>query len=101
MRYELGFDGEDFQPYRSTVESRLDGWLARQETAGVTFDDRQRAWLRRVTDVVAANATVSVKSLMEGHRRMEGGYGDFVDAFRNSRWEPVKLVDELDKELGA
>ncbi|WNM29209.1 DEAD/DEAH box helicase family protein [Streptomyces sp. Li-HN-5-11] len=101
MRYELGFDGEDFQPYRSTVESRLEGWLARQETAGVTFDDRQRAWLRRVADVVAANATVSVKSLMEGHRRMEGGYGDFVDAFRNSRWEPVKLVDELDKELGA
>ncbi len=101
MRFELGLDGDEFRPYRSTVEGRLEAWLARQDTAGVTFDERQRAWLRRIADAVAANATVSVASLDEGARRRAGGYGAFVDAFKDSRWEPGKLVDELDRELGA
>ncbi|MFB8205531.1 DEAD/DEAH box helicase family protein [Kitasatospora purpeofusca] len=101
MRYELGLDGDEFRPYRSTVEGRLVAWLARQETAGVTFDERQRAWLRRIADAVVANATVNVASLDEGARRRAGGYGDFVDAFNGTRWEPGELVDELDRELGA
>ncbi|WP_415954336.1 DEAD/DEAH box helicase family protein [Streptomyces sp. KLOTTS4A1] len=101
MRYELGFDGDEFRPYRSTVECRLQGWLARQQTAGVTFDDRQQTWLREVVNVVAANATLTVASLSEGRRAAAGGYGDFVDAFKDSRWQPKDLVDELDKELGA
>lgn len=101
MRYELGLDGKEFRPYRSTVERRLEAWLARQETAGVTFDDRQRAWLRQVVNVVAANATLTAASLDEGRRAAVGGYGDFVDAFKHSRWHPGELVDELDRELGA
>ncbi|MEU2857556.1 DEAD/DEAH box helicase family protein [Streptomyces mirabilis] len=101
MRYELGLDGNEFRPYRSTVESRLESWLARQQTAGVAFDDRQRAWLRQVVNVVAANATLTVASLDEGRRAAAGGYGDFVDAFKDSRWLPGELVDELDRELGA
>ncbi|MCE4948749.1 DEAD/DEAH box helicase family protein [Streptomyces albulus] len=101
MRFELGLDGDEFRPYRSTVESRLEAWLARQDTVGVTFDERQQAWLRRIADAVVANATVSVASLDEGTRRRAGGYGDFVDAFKDSRWEPGELVDELDRKLGA
>ncbi|MFD9371373.1 DEAD/DEAH box helicase family protein [Streptomyces sp. NPDC060020] len=101
MRYELRLDGEEFRPYRSTVEGRLAAWLARQETAGVTFDERQWAWLRRIADAVVANATVSVASLDEGARRRAGGYGDFVDAFKDTRWQPGELVDELDRELGS
>ncbi|MGW0979583.1 DEAD/DEAH box helicase family protein [Streptomyces xiamenensis] len=101
MRYELRLDGNEFRPYRSIVEGRLEGWLARQETAGVAFDDRQRAWLRQVVNVVAANATLTVASLDEGRRAAAGGYGDFVDAFRDGRWKPGELVDELDRELGA
>ncbi|MEV5199678.1 DEAD/DEAH box helicase family protein [Streptomyces sp. NPDC053720] len=101
MRYELGLDGNEFRPYRSTVEGRLEAWLARQETAGVTFDDRQRTWLRQVVNVVAANATLTVASLDVGRRAEAGGYGDFVAAFKDSRWKPGELVDELDRELGA
>ncbi|MEU2869305.1 DEAD/DEAH box helicase family protein [Streptomyces olivoreticuli] len=101
MRYELGLDGNEFRPYRSTVEGRLEAWLARQETAGVAFDDRQRTWLRQVVNVVAANATLTVASLDEGRRAAVGGYGDFVDAFKDSRWQPGELVNELDRELGA
>ncbi|MGW3013794.1 DEAD/DEAH box helicase family protein [Streptomyces sp. NPDC001219] len=101
MRFELGLDGDEFRPYRSTVEDRLDRWLARQETAGVTFDEQQLKWLRMVVDVVAANATVSVSSLNEGPRLHAGGFGAFVDAFEDSRWRPGELVNELDRELGA
>ncbi|MGG7571675.1 DEAD/DEAH box helicase family protein [Streptomyces sirii] len=101
MRYELGLDGNEFRPYRSTVEGRLEAWLARQETAGVAFDKRQQAWLRQVVNVVAANATLTVASLDEGRRAEAGGYGDFVDAFKGGRWKPGELVDELDRELGA
>ncbi|MYT31710.1 MULTISPECIES: DEAD/DEAH box helicase family protein [unclassified Streptomyces] len=101
MRFELGLDGDEFRPYRSTVEDRLEAWLARQETAGVTFDEQQLMWLRMVVDVVAANATVSVSSLNEGPRLHAGGFGAFVDAFEDSRWTPGELVDELDRELGA
>ncbi|QHC31173.1 DEAD/DEAH box helicase family protein [Streptomyces sp. HF10] len=101
VRYELGLDGNEFRPYRSTVEGRLEAWLARQETAGVAFDNRQRAWLRQVVNVVAANATLTVASLDEGRRAAAGGYGDFVDAFKDGRWKPGELVIELDRELGA
>ena len=101
MRYELGLDGNEFRPYRSTVERRLEAWLGRQETASVAFDDRQRAWLRQVVNVVAANTTLTVASLDVGRRAEAGGYGDFVDAFKDSRWQPGELVDELDRELGA
>jgi type I restriction enzyme R subunit len=101
VRYELGLDGNDFQPYRSTVERRLEEWLARQEAAGVAFDQRQRTWLEQVVHVVAANATLTPASLDEGRRAEAGGYGDFVDAFKGSRWQPAELVDELDRELGA
>ncbi|MEU5953606.1 DEAD/DEAH box helicase family protein [Streptomyces sp. NPDC047525] len=101
VRYELGLDGKEFRPYRSTVERRLEAWLARQETAGVDFDDRQQTWLRQVVNVVAANATLTVPSLDEGRRAEAGGYGDFVDAFKDTRWQPGELVNELDRELGA
>lgn len=101
MRYELGLDGNEFRPYRSTVEGRLEAWLARQETAGVAFDHRQRTWLRQAVNVVAANATLTVASLDVGRRAEAGGYGDFVDAFKDSRWQPGELVNELDRELGA
>ncbi|MCW7986896.1 type III restriction enzyme [Streptomyces platensis subsp. clarensis] len=101
LRFELGLDGEEFRPYRSTVEGRLQAWLARQRTAGVTFDEQQLEWLHRVMGVVAANATIEVPSLDKGLCAKAGGYGDFVAAFAGSAWEPEELVDELDRELGA
>ncbi|MER7035204.1 type I restriction-modification enzyme R subunit C-terminal domain-containing protein, partial [Streptomyces albidoflavus] len=101
LRYELGLDGEEFRPYRSTVEGRLEAWLARQRTAGVIFNEQQLGWLSRITGVVAANATVQVGSLDKGLCAKAGGYGHFVATFDGAAWEPEELVDELDRELGA
>lgn len=101
LRYELGLDGEEFRPYRSTVEGRLEAWIARQRTAGVIFNEQQLGWLSRIMGVVAANATVQVGSLDKGLCAKAGGYGDFVATFDGGAWEPEELVDELDRELGA
>ncbi|WP_432069112.1 DEAD/DEAH box helicase family protein [Streptomyces sp. AA1529] len=102
LRYEMGLDGEAFRPYGSTVERRLDGWLARQEQAGVTFDPRQREWLELIARVVASRATVDINALDVGEcQHVGGGRNGFFRAFADSGWEPEVLVNELDKELGA
>ncbi|MFD8159670.1 DEAD/DEAH box helicase family protein [Streptomyces malaysiensis] len=102
LRCELGLDGGDFRPYRDTVELRFQEWLARQETAGVTFTEEQRAWLKRVANVVATSAAVSVEAL-DRHAvcRAEGGWSRFRTVFAEEARTPAGLINELDRELGA
>ncbi|MFI9261407.1 DEAD/DEAH box helicase family protein [Streptomyces sioyaensis] len=101
LRFELGLDGKEFRPYRDTVEGRFREWLARQETAGVTFTEEQQKWLRLIAGVVANSATVSVEALDQGPCRDAGGWKKFATAFGGGAWMPDVLVDELDRELGA
>ncbi|MDU0254835.1 DEAD/DEAH box helicase family protein [Streptomyces sp. PU10] len=102
LRFELGLDGDEFRPYRDTVELRFQEWLARQETAGATFTEDQRTWLRLIVGVVATSATVSVEAL-DQHAlcRDEGGWSGFREAFAEGTRTPDELIDELDRELGA
>ncbi|WP_432023234.1 DEAD/DEAH box helicase family protein [Streptomyces parvus] len=102
LRFELGLDGNEFRAYRDTVELRFQEWLARQETAGVTFTDEQQEWLRRVVGVVATSATVSLEAL-DQHAlcRAEGGWTRFREVFEGDLRTPDELIDELDRELGA
>ncbi|XUL90384.1 DEAD/DEAH box helicase family protein [Streptomyces galilaeus] len=101
LRLELGLDGEDFRPYPSTVEARLEDWLARQDTVGVTFTEDQLKWLDLITGVVSRSATVTWDALDVGPCLEEGGgRGAFIEAFRGD-WQPEELIDELDRELGA
>jgi type I restriction enzyme, R subunit len=84
------------------VELRFQEWLARQETAGVTYAEEQQAWLRRIAGVVATSATVSLEAL-DQHAlcRDAGGWSGFRETFANSARTPDELIDELDRELGA
>ncbi|MER5349039.1 DEAD/DEAH box helicase family protein [Kitasatospora sp. NPDC002551] len=102
LRFELGLDGDEFRPYRDTVEVRFQEWLARQETAGVTFTEEQQKWLRLVMGVVSTSATVSLEAL-DQHAlcRDEGGWSRFRKVFEGDRRSPNELIDELDRELGA
>lgn len=102
LRFELGLDGDDFRPYRDTVEFRFQEWLARQETAGVTFTKEQQDWLRLVVGVVSTSATVSLEAL-DQHAlcRDAGGWSGFREVFAGGERMPDKLIDELDRELGA
>ncbi|WP_329456677.1 DEAD/DEAH box helicase family protein [Streptomyces sp. NBC_01497] len=102
LRFELGLDGDEFRPYRDTVELRFQEWLARQETAGATFTEDQQEWLRRIVGVVATSATVSLDAL-DQHAvcRAEGGWSKFREVFEGGPRTPDELIDELDRELGA
>ncbi|MFD5483558.1 DEAD/DEAH box helicase family protein [Streptomyces hawaiiensis] len=102
LRCELKLDGGEFRPYRDTVGLRFRKWLARQETAGVTFTEEQSRWLERVANVVATSATVSVDAL-DRHAvcRAEGGWSRFRTVFAGGTRTPGELIDELDQELGA
>ncbi|MFI9836365.1 DEAD/DEAH box helicase family protein [Nonomuraea sp. NPDC051941] len=102
LRYELGIDGGEFRPYRETVELRFREWIARQGSAGVTFTDEQQEWLRRVADVVAKSATVSLDSLeQDAECRDAGGWPGFAQTFADSTLAPDTLLEDLDRELGA
>ncbi|WP_301129214.1 type I restriction endonuclease subunit R [Streptomyces cacaoi] len=102
LRYEMRLDGEAFRPYGSTVKGRLDGWIARQEDAGVSFDAQQREWLELIARVVASRATVDINALDVGEcQHIGGGRNGFFRAFADSGWAPEVLVNELDRELGA
>ncbi|WP_327709883.1 DEAD/DEAH box helicase family protein [Streptomyces sp. NBC_00464] len=102
LRCELKLDGGEFRPYRDTVGLRFREWLARQETAGVTFTEEQRRWLKHVANVVATSAAVSVDAL-DQHAvcRAEGGWSRFRTVFAGGTRNPGELIDELDRELGA
>ncbi|MFE9172005.1 DEAD/DEAH box helicase family protein [Streptomyces kebangsaanensis] len=102
IRFELGLDGKQFRPYRDTVGLRFQKWLARQETAGVTYTEEQQAWLRHIVNVVATSASVSVEAL-DQHAvcRDAGGWSGFREAFEGGSRPPDELIDELDRELGA
>ncbi|MCP9207147.1 DEAD/DEAH box helicase family protein [Streptomyces sp. NEAU-Y11] len=102
LRFELELDGDEFRPYRDTVELRFQTWLARQETAGVTFTKEQQVWLRLVVGVVSTSATVSLEAL-DQHAlcRDAGGWSGFREVFAGCERMPDELIDELDRELGA
>ncbi|MEU4950678.1 DEAD/DEAH box helicase family protein [Streptomyces lavendulae] len=102
LRHELQLDGEGFRPYRDTVELRFQKWLARQETAGVTFTEEQQKWLQIIMSVVATSATVSPEALDQHARcRDEGGWTRYRKVFEGGPRTPAELIDELDRELGA
>jgi type I restriction enzyme R subunit len=84
------------------VDLRFQEWLARQETAGVTFTDEQRVWLKLVANVVATSATVSVEALeQQALCRAAGGWNRFRAVFADGTRTPDELIKELDRELGA
>lgn len=102
LRFELRLDGDEFRPYRDTVEVRFQKWLARQETAGAAYTEEQQKWLRHVVVVVATSATVSREALDEHALcRADGGWNRFKAVFEGDDRTPDELIDELDRELGA
>jgi type I restriction enzyme R subunit len=68
----------------------------------VTFTKEQQDWLRLVVGVVSTSATVSLEAL-DQHAlcRDAGGWSGFREVFAGGERMPDKLIDELDRELGA
>ena len=72
VRFALKADNE-LVPYADKVQARYQAWLLQQEQAGATFTERQRWWLDRIADVIAASAGISHADLDDAPFTERGG----------------------------
>ncbi|WP_346072926.1 DEAD/DEAH box helicase family protein [Saccharopolyspora thermophila] len=98
LRHELGLD-EQVRPYRSIVEERFAGWLARQEQQGVRFTADQRWWLDQVVATIASNVTFEPEDLNDVPFTGRGGSYGFAEAF--GRDQAKAILEDLNRELSA
>lgn len=64
VRYALG-QAEALEPLPSLVAGRFNLWLGREEKAGRSYTDEQRAWLMAIRDHLAVNIEIRPEDLME------------------------------------
>jgi type I restriction enzyme R subunit len=97
VRFALKAD-DVLVPYAEKVQARYQAWLLQQEQAGATFTDRQRWWLDRIADVIAASAGIGHSDLDDAPFTERGGtdgaLADLGDA-------TVDYLDQLNRELTA
>lgn len=97
LRLEAGVD-DALVPYAEQVETRYANWLARQEQAGVAFDDTQRWWLDRMMQIISSSAGIGAEDLdnapFDERGGIDGALRDFGDVAGD-------LIEELNRELAA
>ena len=97
IRFTLGED-DSLVPYAERIAARYANWLAQQAQAGATFTDRERWWLDRMVQVIAASAGISAADLDQPPFTENGG----VDgAIRDLGPGVAELIDTLNEELTA
>jgi type I restriction enzyme R subunit len=64
VRYALG-QAEALEPLPSLVAGRFNLWLGREEKAGRSYTDEQRAWLMAIRDHLAVNIEIRPEDMME------------------------------------
>ncbi|MGH3901848.1 MAG: type I restriction-modification enzyme R subunit C-terminal domain-containing protein [Pseudonocardiaceae bacterium] len=97
IRFTLGED-DQLVPYAAKVQHRYAAWLAQQHQAGAAFTDRQRWWLDRIADVIAASAGITADDLDNAPFTERGG----VDgALRDLGDQTADYLDQLNAELTA
>ena len=97
LRFTLGVDDE-LVPYADVVRERYAGWLAQQEQAGTVFTERERWWLDRMVDVIAASAGISADDLDMSPFDERGGVDGIL---RDLGDRAESLIAELNDELTA
>ena len=97
VRFALKADDE-LVPYADKVQTRYQTWLLQQEQAGATFTDRQRWWLDRIADVIAASAGISHKDLDDAPFSERGGTDGALADLGDATGD---YIDQLNKELTA
>ncbi|MFI2430760.1 DEAD/DEAH box helicase family protein [Streptomyces sp. NPDC018693] len=97
IRYELGADDE-LRPYRTVVEERFEGWLLRQQQAGVEFTEDQLWWLERIKDAISNDIGIEPGDFGVAPFTERGGGRGFMRAF-GDKDKALELLDELNQEL--
>jgi type I restriction enzyme, R subunit len=64
VRYALGAT-TTLEPLPAMIAGRFNLWLGREERAGRTYTDPQRAWLFAIRDFIAVNVDISPEDLMD------------------------------------
>jgi type I restriction enzyme R subunit len=98
VRYALG-EIEALEPLSSVVAGRFNLWLGREEKAGRTYTDEQRAWLLAIRDHLAVNVEVTTADLSDAPEFAAKG-GAF-QARRLFGSELPRLLDDLTDALVA
>lgn len=98
VRYALG-QSESLAPLSTEVARRFNLWLGREERAGRTYTDEQRAWLEAIRDHLAANIDVHTRDLQELPQFTERGGVVAAQAAFGARLP--ELIEELTDALVA
>jgi len=53
------------EPLPATIAGRFNLWLGREERAGRTYTEAQRAWLFAIRDFIAVNVDITPEDLMD------------------------------------
>jgi len=97
VRFTLGAD-ERLEPFAEKVGERYRAWLAQQEQAGAVFTERQRWWLDRMADVIAASAGITEDDLDNVPFTEHGGVDGLL---RDLGDEAGTYLHDLNRELTA
>jgi type I restriction enzyme R subunit len=98
VRYALGAT-TTLEPLPATIAGRFNLWLGREERAGRTYTEAQRAWLFAIRDFIAVNVDITPEDLMDAPDFAAQGGLVRAHAVFGDRLRP--LLDELPQVLTA
>ncbi|WP_287086767.1 DEAD/DEAH box helicase family protein [Mesorhizobium sp.] len=98
VRYAMG-EAESLEPLSSLVAGRFNLWLGREEKAGRTYSDEQRAWLLAIRDHLAVNIEIRQEDIMDAPEF--AGRGGMIKARGLFGTRLPALLDELTEVLVA
>jgi type I restriction enzyme R subunit len=96
VRYALG-NLTTLEPLPATIAGHFNLWLGREERAGRTYTEVQRAWLSAIRDFIAVNVDITPEDLVEAPDFVaQGGlvraHALFGDRFRPILDEPPQVL---------
>jgi type I restriction enzyme, R subunit len=98
VRYALD-RSTSLEPLSATIAGKFNLWLGREERAGRTYTEGQRAWLTAIRDFIAVNVSISPEDLMEAPDFAAQGGLVRAHSLFGDRLKP--LLDELPEVLIA
>jgi type I restriction enzyme R subunit len=98
VRYALGA-ATTLEPLPATIAGRFNLWLGREERAGRTYTQTQRAWLFAIRDFIAVNVDITPEDLMDAPDFAAQGGLLRAHALFGDRLRPI--LEELPRVLTA
>jgi type I restriction enzyme R subunit len=98
VRYALG-ELTTLEPLPATIAGRFNLWVGREERAGRTYTEAQRAWLFAIRDFIAVNVDITPEDLMDAPDFAAQGGLLRAHALFGDRLRPI--LDELPQVLTA